>query len=77
MNETIRDEDGYTKLDALIDEAMSRAKAGNYVLLQMLWDRAYGKIADHVEMRSTPEPDLSKLTDAEIVELERILKKAS
>lgn len=75
MAEPVR-EDGYTKLDALIDEAMSRAKAGNYVLLQMLWDRGYGKVSERVELAQADKPDLSKLTDDEIAELTRILEKA-
>lgn len=75
MEEPIRD-DGYSKLDALIDEAMSRAKAGNYQMLEALWQRGYGKVPEKVELTQEARPDLSKLSDAEIAVLKKLLEKA-
>jgi hypothetical protein len=76
MNEPVRDEDGYSKLDALIDEAMSQAKAGHYQMLDLLWVRAYGKVPEKLEFKNEDAPDLSKLTDEEIAQLAALMEKA-
>jgi hypothetical protein len=76
LNETVRDEDGYTKLDALIDEAMAQAKAGHYQMLDILWTRAYGKVPEKVELAGVEQIDLSQLTDRELAQLEKIMEKA-
>ena len=74
MQEEVRP--GYSKMDALIDEAMSRAKNGNFLMLQELWSRGYGKVPDRVEVSTDAKPDLSKLTDEEIAILQKLLEKA-
>ncbi len=74
MNEEIVN--GYTKMDALIDEAMEQAKAGNTTMLEMLWSRGYGKVPEKLEIQQDEPFDLSKLTDSELAEFERLRKKA-
>jgi hypothetical protein len=76
MQEVVREEDGYTKMDALIDEALARAKAGNFQFWDALMARGYGKVPDKVEMSTEEKPDLSKLTDEELAQYAALMKKA-
>ena len=76
MEEVVRPDDGYTKMDALIDEAMARAKAGNFQFWDALMSRGHGKVPDKIEMSTEAKPDLSKLTDEEIKTLMSLLEKA-
>jgi hypothetical protein len=67
---------GRRKVDMLIDEAMRRALKGNFQFWDALVARGYGKVADKIEVNQQEKPDLSKLTDEEIKEWQRLLQKA-
>ena len=69
-------EDGSNSLDAIIKIAISHAKKGSAVWAFGLWDRAYGKVPDKVEMSNEEKPDLSLLTDEEVKTLTELLTKA-
>ena len=68
---------GYSKLDALIDEALERAKAGDYQFFDSLMSRAFGKVPDRVEQVADAGLDLSRLTDEELAELTFLQEKAT
>ena len=76
MDEPVREDDGYSKMDALIDEALSRAKAGNFQFWDALMARGYGKVPDKIEVNHDEKPDLSKLTKAELDLYTTLTKKA-
>lgn len=76
MNEPVKEGEAYTKFDQLIDEAMRRAKQGSFQFYESLLARAYGKVPDQVQMLVEKPPDLSKLTDAEIIALQKLMEKA-
>jgi hypothetical protein len=75
MEEKIRP-DGYSKMDALIDEAFARAKMGSFVFFDALMSRGYGKVPDKIELQTEDKPDLSKLNDEELATYAALLKKA-
>jgi hypothetical protein len=76
MNEPARGQEGYTKFDLMVDDAISRAHHGSYQFWDALMARAYGKVPDKIEMQSEEKPDLSKLTNDEIATLMALLEKA-
>ena len=63
-------------VDELIDEAIKRAKRGNFQFWDALMARAYGKVPDKVETTTEAKPDLSKLTDDELAQWQRLAEKA-
>lgn len=65
-----------TLIEEMVLEAIKRAKKGNFQFFEALTARAYGKVPDRVETSTEPKPDLSKLTEAEIVTLRALLEKA-
>jgi len=76
LNEPARGQEGYTKFDLMVDDAISRAHHGSYQFWDALMNRAFGKVPDKVEMQNEEKPDLSKLTDEEIKVLMALLAKA-
>lgn len=76
MNEPIKEGEPYTKFDQLVDEAMRRAKLGNFQFFKELMARAYGNVPDQVQMLVEKPPDLSKLSDNEVHTLLALMEKA-
>ena len=76
MNEPVKEGDPYTKFDQLIDEAMKRAKNGQFQFFQALMARAYGNVPDQVQMLVEKPPDLSKLSNHEVETLLNLMEKA-
>lgn len=63
-------------IEELIDEAVKRAKRGNFMFWDALMNRAYGKVTDKVEMTQEQPFDASKLTSDELAQLKALLEKA-
>lgn len=63
-------------IEEMVDEAIKRAKKGQFQFWEALTNRGYGKVPDKVEMTSQEKPDLSKLTDEEIETWKRLLEKS-
>lgn len=77
MNESVDTENGYSKLDQMIDDAMYQARKGKFQYLEALWARGFGKVPDKLEIDSQGEKyDLSRLTDEEVKEWKRLKEKA-
>lgn len=72
------DDDGKKK--SIIEEmtmvAATRAKKGSFQFWDALVNRAYGKVAEKVEINPEQKPDLSKLTDKEIKQWMQLLEKS-
>ena len=68
------------KKQSLIDEmmvvAVKRAQMGQYQFWDAIVNRAYGKVPDKIEVNEQAKPDLSKLTNEEIAEWQRLLMKS-
>ena len=65
-----------SKVESMVDVAVTRAMKGSWQFYDALTARAYGKVPDKVELSQQDKPDLSKLTDEEIKVLTALLEKA-
>ena len=65
----------YKKGDAIIDAVMLKALKGDMTAITYLEARGFGKLLDRVQITPPRQFDLSKLTDAELEELERLQSK--
>ena len=70
------DEKKGTIVSEMMEIAVKKARQGQYHFWEALVNRAYGKIADKVEVNTQEKPDLSKLTNEELAEWMRLLQKA-
>lgn len=62
--------------DQMMMVAISKAKRGQFQFWEAIFNRAYGKVPDKVEIDSQEKPDLSKLTKEEIETWMRLLEKS-
>lgn len=75
----IEDDDGGKKksiIEEMTEEAVKQAKKGSFQFWDAIVNRAYGKVADKVEINPEEKPDLSKLTNEEIETWKRLLEKS-
>lgn len=63
-------------IEEMVDEAIKRAKKGQFQFWEALTNRGYGKVPDKVEMQTEEKPDLSKLTKEELETWMQLLAKA-
>lgn len=71
------DEGGKRQVIAeMVDIAVKRAKQGQYQFWDALMNRAYGKVADKIELPNEPAFDPSKLTNEELAQLKTLLEKS-
>jgi hypothetical protein len=75
MSEPIEEGNLYTRLDRMIDEAVTLAQAGHYQFFEYVLARGFGKIPDRVQIETDPEWDLSVYTDEELALLETLKSK--
>ena len=62
--------------DEMMMIAIAKAKRGQFQFWDAIFNRAYGKVPDKVEMQTEDKPDLSKLTKEEIETWMKLLAKA-
>ena len=64
------------KVRVMLDIAYARSKKGHFQFWDALVARGYGKVPDKIEMTTEEKPDLSKLSNEELAEWNRLAKKA-
>ena len=72
---TIED-DMMNELHQIIRTLITEAKAGNIEAAKLIFNRAYGKEADIIQINNEQEPDFSKLTNEELSLYISLLEKA-
>lgn len=65
-----------SKVESMVDVAISRAMRGSWQFYDALTSRAYGKVPEKVELSQEDKPDLSKLTDDELKQYAALMAKA-
>jgi len=75
----IEDDDNGKKksiVQEMTEEAVKQAKKGSFQFWDAITNRAYGKVAEKVEINPEEKPDLSKLTKEELETWMRLLEKS-
>ena len=65
-----------SELKQIIKALFVEAKSGNIEAAKLIFNRAYGKEADVIQIENTQEPDFSKLTNEELSLYITLLEKA-